>query len=78
MTMNRSIEKQTDILDQIDDDALLEEAEYRGFLRIRTDTKHTLVDNCTGDEFRRILCDMLSLGYQVSDDEILGRIKECL
>lgn len=78
MTMNRSIEKQTDILDRIDDDALLEEAEYRGFLRIQTDAKHTLVDNCTGDEFRRILCDMLSLGYQVSDDEILGRIKECL
>ena len=36
------------------------------------------VENYKPGEFRRILCDVLSLGYQVSDDEILGRIKGCL
>lgn len=35
-------------------------------------------ENYKPEGFRRILCDVLSLGYQVSDDEILGRIKGCL
>ena len=66
-----------DILEQIDDDELRGEV-IRRKLSARVNLGATTVENYKTGEFRRILCDVLSLGYQVSDDEILGRIKGCL
>ena len=66
-----------DILGKIDDDELRDEV-IRRELSTRINLETTTVENYKPGEFRRILCDVLSLGYQVSDDEILGRIKECL
>ena len=63
-----------DILEKIDDDEL----RIRRELSARINLGTTTVENYKPGEFRRILCDVLSLGYQVSDDEILGRIKGCL
>lgn len=66
-----------DVLNQIDDDELRGEV-IRRELSARVNLETTTVENYKPGEFRRTLCDTLSLGYQVSDDEILGRIKECL
>lgn len=66
-----------DVLNQIDDDELRDEV-IRRELSARINLGTTTVENYKPGEFRRTLCDTLSLGYQVSDDEILGRIKECL
>ena len=66
-----------DILEKIDDDELRGEVIRRG-LSARVNLETTTVENYKPGEFRRTLCDVLSLGYQVSDDEILGRIKGCL
>ena len=66
-----------DILEKIDDDELRGEV-IRRELSARVNLETPTVENYKPGEFRRILCDVLSLGYQVSDDEILGRIKECL
>lgn len=66
-----------DILNKIDDDELRGEV-IRRELSARINLETTTVENYKPGEFRRILCDVLSLGYQVSDDEILGKIKECL
>lgn len=66
-----------DILEQIDDDELRGEV-IRRELSARINLGTSPVENYKPGEFRRTLCDTLSLGYQVSDDEILGRIKECL
>lgn len=66
-----------DVWEQIDDDELRGEVIRRG-LSTRINPRITTVENYKPGEFRRILCDTLSLGYQVSDDEILGRIKGCL
>lgn len=66
-----------DVWEQIDDDELRGEV-IRRKLSARINLGTTTVENYKPGEFRRILCDVLSLGYQVSDDEILGRIKECL
>ena len=66
-----------DILNKIDDDELRGEV-IRKELSARINLRTTTVENYKPGEFRRILCDVLSLGYQVSDDEILGKIKECL
>ena len=66
-----------DILNKIDDDELRGEV-IRRELSVRINLETTTVENYKPGEFRRILCDVLSLGYQVSDDEILGKIKECL
>lgn len=66
-----------DILKQIDDDDLRGEV-IRRELSARINLGTSPVENYKPGEFRRTLCDTLSLGYQVSDDEILGRIKECL
>ena len=66
-----------DILEQIDDDDLRGEV-IRRELSARINLGTSPVENYKPGEFRRTLCDVLSLGYQVSDDEILGRIKECL
>ena len=66
-----------DILEKIDDDELRGEV-IRRKLSARINLGTTTVENYKPGEVRRILCDVLSLGYQVSDDEILGRIKECL
>lgn len=76
--MGRRIEQPTDCLDLIDNETLLEKIEHLGLGFIVAEIRHVLADSSTADEFRRILCDVLSLGYQVSDDEILGRIKENL
>lgn len=65
-----------DVLNQIDDDELRDEV-IRRKLSARVNLGATTVENYKPGEFRRILCDVLSLGYQVSDDEILGRIKGC-
>ena len=64
-----------DVLDAIDNETLNKYLEERGWVMIDTTIP---VENYKPGEFRRILCDVLSLGYQVSDDEILGRIKECI
>jgi hypothetical protein len=66
-----------DILEKIDDDELRGEVIRRG-LSARINLETTTVENYKPGEFRRTLCDVLSLGYQVSDDEIIGRIKECI
>lgn len=66
-----------DILNKIDNDELRGEV-IRRELSARVNLETTTVENYKPGEFRRILCDVLSLGYQVSDDEILGRIKECI
>ena len=66
-----------DILNKIDDDELRGEV-IRRELSARINLETTTVENYKPGEFRRILCDVLSLGYQVSDDEILGKIKECI
>ena len=66
-----------DILEQIDDDDLRGEV-IRRELSVRINLGTSPVENYKPGEFRRTLCDTLSLGYQVSDDEIIGRIKECL
>lgn len=66
-----------DVWEQIDDDELRGEV-IRRELSARINLGTTTVENYKPGEFRRILCDVLSLGYQVSDDEILGRIKGCL
>lgn len=66
-----------DVLEQIDDDELRGEV-IRRELSARINLGTSPVENYKPGEFRRTLCDTLSLGYQVSDDEILGRIKECL
>ena len=66
-----------DVLNQIDDDELRDEV-IRRELSARINLGTSPVENFKPGEFRRTLCDTLSLGYQVSDDEILGRIKECL
>ena len=66
-----------DVWKQINDDELRGEV-IRRKLSVRVNLGATTVENYKPGEFRRILCDVLSLGYQVSDDEILGRIKECL
>ena len=66
-----------DILEKIDDDELRGEVIRRG-VSARINLETTTVENYKPGEFRRILCDVLSLGYQVSDDEILGKIKECI
>lgn len=66
-----------DVWEQIDDDELRGEV-IRRKLSDRVNLGATTVENYKPGEFRRILCDVLSLGYQVSDDEILGRIKGCL
>jgi hypothetical protein len=66
-----------DILEKINDDELRGEV-IRRKLSARINLGTTTVENYKPGEFRRILCDVLSLGYQVSDDEILGRIKGCL
>lgn len=66
-----------DILNKIDDDKLRGEV-IRRELSARVNLETTTVENYKPGEFRRILCDVLSLGYQVSDDEILGKIKECI
>lgn len=66
-----------DVWEQIDDDKLRGEV-IRRKLSARVNLGATTVENYKPGEFRRILCDVLSLGYQVSDDEILGRIKGCL
>lgn len=65
------------VWEQIDDDELRGEV-IRRKLSTRVNLGATTVENYKPGEFRRILCDVLSLGYQVSDDEILGRIKECI
>lgn len=65
------------ILEQINDDDLRGEV-IRRELSARINLGTSPVENYKPGEFRRTLCDTLSLGYQVSDDEILGRIKECL
>lgn len=64
-----------DVLDAIDNETLNKYLEERGWTMIDTTIP---AENYKPGEFRRILCDVLSLGYQVSDDEILGRIKGCL
>lgn len=64
-----------DVLDAIDNETLNKYLEERGWTMIDTTIP---VENYKPEGFRRILCDVLSLGYQVSDDEILGRIKGCL
>ena len=66
-----------DVLNQIDDDELRDEV-IRRELSARGNIKVSPVEDYKPGQFRRILCDMLSLGYQVSDDEILSRIKESL
>lgn len=66
-----------DVWEQIDDDELRGEV-IRRKLSARVNLGATTVENYKPGEFRRILCDSLSLGYQVSDDEILGKIKECI
>lgn len=66
-----------DVREQIDDDELRGEV-IRRKLSVGINPGITTVENYKPGEFRRILCDSLSLGYQVSDDEILGGIKECL
>lgn len=66
-----------DVWEQIDDDELRGEV-IRRKLSARVNLRATTVENYKPGEFRRILCDVLSLGYQVSDDEILGRIKGSL
>ena len=66
-----------DVWEQSDDDELRGEV-IRRKLSARVNLGATTVENYKPGEFRRILCDVLSLGYQVSDDEILGRIKGCL
>lgn len=66
-----------DVLEQIDDDELRGEV-IRRELSARINLGTSPVENYKPGEFRRTLCDTLSLGYQVSDDEILGRIKKCL
>ena len=64
-----------DVLDAIDNETLNKYLEERGWTMIDTTIP---AENYKPEGFRRILCDVLSLGYQVSDDEILGRIKGCL
>ena len=66
-----------DVLEQIDDKDLRNEVIRRG-LSTRGNIKVSPVEDYKPGQFRRTLCDTLSLGYQVSDDEIIGRIKECL
>lgn len=65
-----------DILNQIDDE--LRDEVIRRELSARINLGTSPVENYKPGEFRRTLCDTLSLGYQVSDDEIIGRIKECI
>lgn len=67
----------SDVLEQIDDKYLRNEV-IRRELSVRGNIKVSPVEDYKPGQFRRILCDMLSLGYQVSDDEILSRIKESL
>ena len=67
----------SDVLEQIDDKYLRNEV-IRRDLSVRGNIKVSPVEDYKPGQFRRILCDMLSLGYQVSDDEILSRIKESL
>lgn len=64
-----------DVLDAIDNETLNKYLEERGWTMIDTTIP---AENYKPEGFRRILRDVLSLGYQVSDDEILGRIKGCL
>lgn len=66
-----------DILEQIDDNELRDEI-IRREMSTRINLGTSPVENYKPGEFRRTLCDTLSLGYQVSNDEIIGRIKECL
>ena len=66
-----------EIIEQISDKDLIDEILKRG-RAVRSGVKIVPVEEYKKGNFKRLLCDILSLGYQVSDDEVIRKIKENL
>ena len=66
-----------EIIEQISDKDLIDEVLKRG-VSVRTNVTISPVEEYKKRNIKRLLCDILSIGYQVSDDEVIRKIKENL
>lgn len=67
-----------EVFGEIRDSTLIKEMRRRRLNAQISDQCIRPVEDYKFDEFRRLLCDMLSLGYHVSNTEIIEKIKSNL